>query len=99
MREELDCVLGRDVLVHEPPIVISGGFVVAVVISTVGQAPLLDVLLDFVLRSKVHLPFGEALVAPGQGVVPLVSRVLARARFRLKVSFNKSCKKLLYYNR
>ena len=91
MRKELNSVLSCDVLVHEPPIVISGGFVVAVVISTVGQAPLLDVLLDLVLRSKVHLPFGEALVAPRQGVVPLVSRVLgrARARFRLKVSFNK----------
>ena len=89
VRKELDCVLGCDVLVHEPPIVISSGFVVAVVISTVGQAPLLDVLLDLVLGSEVHLPFGETLVAPRQGVVSLVSRVLARALFRPKVSFNK----------
>ena len=89
MREELDGVLCCDVLVQKPPIVVSGSFVVAVVICSVRQTALLDILRDLVLSSEVHLPLGKALVASGQGVISLPRGVSAAALLVPEVSFDK----------
>ena len=90
MREELDCVLRCDVLVHQTPIVVSGGLVVAVVVGCVCETALLHLLLYCVLRSEVHLPLGKALVAARQSVVSIVARLITLAILLPEVSFNKN---------
>ena len=88
MREELYSVLRSDILVHESPVVVSGGLVVAVVVGRVCEASLLHFLLNRVLCSEVHLPLGEALVAARQRVVPIVRGIVALAILLPEVSFN-----------